>query len=329
MPPDMSILLVGSEEARERLFAVAHKPAPKTSPRSSKVPASNHAALLSLQRSVGNQVVTGLIQRKTLEYEGQTIKLDGTSAFQAYIDKVTGPNVGAAQISKLATAFLEAAEDPSEDPAEIDAAMVIAKKKVGNAKALLAKSGKGLTTAQQGAKNSWAQAQLAVTKMVIDRSKAEKAKAAEKVKSAEDAAAAKADAVQYWARIQAAGAGANPNVAAPLQWLIVNKFVTIESPHRAFLSRYERKGNDLLGQRDGLKFGLSAVLTVHDISNPGPPCVIHLHCSADGTINSAGIKYLSTERMGGDNVVMTNLHFLKYDHGMTGDTVEAKVGAFN
>jgi hypothetical protein len=159
---------------------------------------------------------------------------------------------------------------------------------------------------------------------------ADQAKAA---KEAQDAAALKAEndiyAPIYWSKIQ--GEPGNSGHGASLKFLIENKYVKVEAPHRCFLSRFEKDGH---GNRENNKFGLSVKLTpIAQVVGAGDQrLVIHLHCGGNGKVFGAGIKFLAGERLPGGNILVESgsawLDYLQVS-GMTGDNVETKVGAFN
>lgn len=109
----------------------------------------------------------------------------------------------------------------------------------------------------------------------------------------------------------------------------------METPHRCFLSAYENELNS---------FGLSVKITLTQelrakylrvYNTATSDCVIHFHCLADGSVKSFGIKYLATERVGGDNLIINQFFLPKAtDHvknvlGVTGLNVNAKYGNFN
>jgi hypothetical protein len=159
---------------------------------------------------------------------------------------------------------------------------------------------------------------------------AEQARAA---KEAQDALALKAQndfyAPIYWAKIQSEPG--NSGHGGSLKFLIENKYVKVETPHRCFLSRFEK---DSHGNRENNKFGLSVQLTpVPLVVGVGDQrLVIHLHCGGNGKVFGAGIKFLASERLPGGNILVESgsewLNYLQVS-GITGDNVETKVGAFN
>jgi hypothetical protein len=159
---------------------------------------------------------------------------------------------------------------------------------------------------------------------------ADQAKAA---KDAQDAATLKAEndfyAPIYWSKIQ--GEPGNSGHGASLKFLIENKYVKVEAPHRCFLSRFEKDGH---GNRENNKFGLSVKLTpkAQVVGAGDQTLVIHLHCGGSGKVFAAGIKFLAGERLPGDNILVESgaawLDYLQVS-GVTGDNVETKVGAFN
>jgi hypothetical protein len=150
---------------------------------------------------------------------------------------------------------------------------------------------------------------------------------------AQDAAALKAEndiyAPIYWNKIQVEPG--NSGHGASLKFLVENKYVKVEAPHRCFLSRFEK---DSHGHREANKFGLSVKLTpIAQVVGPGDQrLVIHLHCGGSGKVFAAGIKFLAGERAPGDNILVESgaawLDYLQVS-GVTGDNVETKVGAFN
>ena len=159
---------------------------------------------------------------------------------------------------------------------------------------------------------------------------AEQARAA---KEAKDAAAQKAAndllAPVYWHNIQAEPG--NSGHGGSLKFLVENKYVKVEAPHRCFLSSYEKDGS---GNRFANKFGLSVQLTPNaTAAGVGDQrLVIHMHCDGTGKVLSAGIKFLAGERLPGDNILVERgpawREYLQVAD-VDGDNVESKVGAFN
>ena len=131
---------------------------------------------------------------------------------------------------------------------------------------------------------------------------ADQAKAA---KEAQDAAAKKAEndfyAPIYWHKIQVEPG--NTGHGASLKFLVENKYVKVEAPHRCFLSRFEKDGH---GNRENNKFGLSVKLTpnAQAVGAGDQRLVIHLHCGGTGKVFAAGIKFLAGERLPGDNILV-------------------------
>ena len=152
-------------------------------------------------------------------------------------------------------------------------------------------------------------------------------------KEAQDAATLKAEndfyAPIYWAKIQSEPG--NDGHGGSLKFLIENKYVRVEAPHRCFLSRFEKDGH---GNRENNKFGLSVKLTPLPlvVGAGDQRLVIHLHCGGNGKVFGAGIKFLASERLPGGNILVESgsewLAYLQVS-GVTGDNVETKVGAFN
>ena len=158
---------------------------------------------------------------------------------------------------------------------------------------------------------------------------AEQARAA---KEAQDAAEKKAAndllAPVYWHNIQAEPG--NSGHGGSLKFLVENKYVKVEAPHRCFLSSYEKDGS---GNRLANKFGLSVKLTANaTAAGVGDQrLVIHLHCDGSGKVLSAGIKFLAGERLPGDNILVEKgpawREYLQVED-VDGDNVESMVGAF-
>ena len=156
---------------------------------------------------------------------------------------------------------------------------------------------------------------------------ADQAKAA---KEAQDAATLKAEndfyAPIYWNKIQVEPG--NTGHGASLKFLVENKYVKVEAPHRCFLSRFEK---DSHGNRENNKFGLSVKLTpkAQVVGAGDQTLVIHLHCGGSGKVFAAGIKFLAGERLPGDNILVESgaawLDYLQVS-GVTGDNVETKGG---
>jgi len=263
-----------------------------------------------------------MVQRKSVTQFGATVELSDNDAFKALVGKVaTG---GAAQTEKLATAFVEGAADHSEDPKKLDDAMKLAYDPVR--KAIEKKVQQKATEANRQAQNAWRSAKTAVDKMVRERAQELREKQKEEAASKELADRYAQEANVYWNRIQAAGVG-TADFGAPLEFLKVQGFVTLQKPHRCFLSSYEKDG---YGARENGKFGISSVITPSaKIAAPGPELVLHMHCLKSGAVKSAGLKYKNAERLPGANVVLENLTFLSLDFGLTGENVETEIGAFN
>ena len=273
---------------------------------------------LTLQRLAGNRAVADVVQRKTVTQLTITAELGDNPQFRSLVEAVKLG--GAAQTEKLAKSFTEAAADASEDPAKLVAAMAIAWQPLLTA--IQAKK----TTAARTAEAAWRQAKSKVATMAHER-KLELAKKAKEAAAAKELAELNEQHANiYWAQIQASGVG-TASFGAPLEFLRVQGFVTIEKPHRSFLSSYEKDSN---GVRDNGKFGISSVLTPSPkITTPGPKLVLHMHCRNNGSVLSAGIKYFSTEKQAGANVVLDSLTFLTLDFGLTGDNVEQEIAAFD
>jgi hypothetical protein len=275
--------------------------------------------LLTLQRLAGNQAVAAMVlQRKTVTQLSITAELSDNPDFRELVEKVK--NGGPPQTQKLAKAFSEAAADSSEDPAKLVAAMAIAWEPLLNA--IRPKTSSVARTAE----TDWKRAKVDVDVMARKRRQEILEKAREEAAAKELAELNEEHANAYWTKIQNSGVG-TAQFGAPLEFLRIQGFVTIEKPHRSFLSSWERDSN---GNRDSGKFGISSVLTPSaKIRVPGPKLVLHMHCRRDGSVLSAGIKYENRERLAGDNVVLENLTFLTLDFGLTGENVESEVATFD
>jgi hypothetical protein len=139
--------------------------------------------------------------------------------------------------------------------------------------------------------------------------------------------------VQLWRDIEIGTAGS----AAYIFGLLAKGYATLDAAHRCFLSAYEMQG----GIRFENRFGLSRRIRLTDelkdkyferYNLNTADCVVHFHCAGNGFVRSFGIKYLATERVGGDNLIV-NPFFLDqarpYVGDIDGDNVEGRVGAFD